>query len=43
MPLFRIVLPSNFSMLNNIIAPIMMFDILDNDKGWDVSLILQYD
>ena len=43
MPLFRIVLPSNFSMLNNIIAPIMMFDILSNDKGWDVSLVLEYD
>ena len=35
LPLFRVVMPSNFSMLNGIIAPIMMFDILENEKGWD--------
>ena len=43
LPLFRVVMPSNFSMLNGIIAPIMMFDILENEKGWDVTYLMKFD
>ena len=30
-------------MLNGIIAPIIMFDVLDNDMDLDISLIMSYD
>ena len=43
LPLFRVVMPSNFVMLNSIIAPIMMFDVLDNDFDIDINLIMSYD
>jgi hypothetical protein len=43
LPLFRVVIPSNFTMLNSIIAPIMMFDILDNSNGVDISLIMGFE
>ena len=43
MPMLRIVIPSNFSMLSGIISPIIMFDILANDKGYDVNLLMTFD
>ena len=31
LPLYRILMPSNFGMLSEIISPIVMFDILENE------------
>ena len=42
-PIMRIIVPGNVSMLMSIIMPIVMFDILDNDKDIDATLIYDFD
>ena len=41
--MYRFVIPSNFGMMSEIISPILMFDILNNNKGWDANLIFAFD
>ena len=43
LPMFRFLIPSNFSMITEIISPIIMFDVLDNNKDWDVTLLMSFD
>ena len=42
LPLMRITVPGNVSMLMSIIMPIVMFDVLENDKGIDATLIYNF-
>jgi hypothetical protein len=41
--MYRIIFPSNFAMLSEILSPIVMFDILNNDHGFDISLLMNFD
>lgn len=41
--MYSVVIPSNFGMLSETISPIVMFDILNNEKGWDVNLLMSFD
>ena len=43
LPIFRFLIPSNFSMFTEIISPIIMFDVLENKKEWDVTLFMDFD
>ena len=43
LPMYRIVIPANFGMLSEIVVPIIMFDVLNNDKGYDVTLLMEFD
>ena len=42
LPMFRFVIPSNMSMLNDIIYPIIMFDVLENDYDLDANLLMRF-
>ena len=43
LPMLQVVLPSNVSMLTGMLSPIVMFDILENEWGYDISMILEFD
>ena len=43
LPLLRFVIPSNFIMMSENIRPIAMFDVLENNMGWDASLLMKFD
>lgn len=43
LPVMQVIVPGNVSMLTSIIFPIVMFDILENDYGWDASMIFKFD
>ena len=42
LPMMKTIVPGNVSMLMSIIFPIVAFDILENDKGIDASLIFEF-
>ena len=41
--MLQVVLPSNVSMLTGMLSPIVMFDVLENEWGYDISMILEFD
>ena len=43
LPMMRIIVPGNVSMLMSVIFPIVMFDILENDQGIDASMLHNFD
>ena len=43
LPMLQVVLPSNVSMLTGMLSPIVMFDVLENEWGYDISMILEFD
>jgi hypothetical protein len=43
LPMMRIIVPGNVSMLMSVIFPIVMFDILENEKGIDASMIHNFE
>jgi len=43
LPLLRILIPSNVSLVFSIIIPIVMFDILDSDYSTELLLEFDYD
>ena len=43
LPMFRFLIPSNFSMFTEVISPIIMFDVLDNNMDLDVTLLMDFD
>ena len=43
LPMLQVVLPSNVSMLTEMLFPIVLFDVLENEWGYDISMILEFD
>ena len=43
LPLLRIIAPSNIITLFQITIPIVMFDVLENDYGLDMGLLVEFD
>ena len=41
--MMRVIVPGNVSMLMSVIFPIVMFDILENDKGIDANMLFDFD
>ena len=42
-PLMQIILPGNLASFYEIMIPLIMFDILENDYGWDATAIFTFD
>ena len=42
-PLMRIILPANLASFYGIMIPLIMFDILENDYGWDATAVFTFD
>ena len=42
-PIFNVVLPANVVLFFKTILPFAMFDVLDNDAGYDASLLMNFD
>ena len=43
LPLLNIIMPSNVMQIFEIIIPIVMFDVFENDYGIGPSLIMEFD
>jgi hypothetical protein len=43
LPIMRVIFPANATMFLRILIPLVMFDILENDYGYDTSLFISYD
>ena len=43
LPIIFVLVPGNIGMFYEILIPIVMFDVLENEKGYDTTLVLQYD
>ena len=43
LPIIFVLVPGNVSMFYERMIPIVMFDILENQKGYDTTLVLKYD
>jgi hypothetical protein len=41
--MFQVVIPANFSLLAEALVPIVLFDVLENDKGYDVGMLMKFD
>ena len=42
-PLMNIVLPGNLASFYGVMIPLIMFDVLENDYGWDSTAIFTFD
>ena len=42
-PLLRLVLPGNLASFYGVMIPLIMFDLLENDYGWDATAIMTFD
>ena len=42
-PLLQLVLPANLASFYEVLIPIVMFDVLENDYGWDSTAIFTFD
>jgi hypothetical protein len=43
LPMLQVVIPSNVSMLTEMLSPVVMFDVLENEWGYDITWILEFD
>ena len=43
LPMLQVIIPSNVSMLTEMLSPIVMFDVLENEWGLDITWLLEFD
>ena len=39
----RIVFPGNLASFYGVMIPLIMFDIMENDNGWDATAVFTFD
>ena len=42
-PLMRIVFPGNLASFYGVMIPLIMFDLMENDYGWDATAVFTFD